>query len=68
MQCSFVLLLITAVVVGQDVGGRDTGKGKRPVIFVRSARDAESAAIYRCTVQGALIEHGVGFIPPLYRP
>jgi len=31
----------------QDSGGRDTGKGAPPILFVRSARNAESAAIYR---------------------
>ena len=47
MRSSTLLLLFAALVCAQDSGGRDTGKGKRPVIFVRSARDAESAAIYR---------------------
>jgi len=42
-----------AVVIGllgsalaQDAGGRDTGKGAPPILFVRSARTEETAAIY----------------------
>jgi hypothetical protein len=31
----------------QETGGRDTGTGAPPVYFVRSARTAESAEIYR---------------------
>jgi len=40
------LLLAVALALGQDEGGRDTGTGPRPVLFVRARRTAESGEIY----------------------
>jgi len=43
----------------QDSGGRDTGKGAPPIYFVRSARTAESAAIYRAAWKGLEPFYGI---------
>jgi len=58
-RSSFAILLLVALASAQDAGGRDTGKGIRPVIFVRSARDAESAAIYRVAWKALEPHYGV---------
>jgi len=56
---STAILVVAGAALAQDSGGRDTGKGAPPILFVRSARTAESAAIYRAAWKALEPYYGV---------
>ncbi len=59
MRHAGLLLLAAALALGQDEGGRDTGTGPRPVVFVRARRTAESGEIYNAAWRGLEAHFGV---------
>jgi len=58
-RSSWLLVVALTTAQAQDDGGRDTGKDAPPVLFVRSARTAESAAIYRAAWKGLEPFYGI---------
>ncbi len=59
MKRASLLLFAAALAVAQDEGGRDTGTGPRPVVFVRARRTAESGEIYNAAWRALESHFGV---------